>query len=298
MRRYTKKPLTIDEQLCLLKGRGLHFKSDTYATKILRRISYYRLANYWKVLEEDKENHKFKDGASFHMAVTMYNFDSELRHLIFSYIQPVEITLRTLLIHRVSLRYGAFWFMNKDVFCDEDIFKACLKNIKSELKRSKEDFIISHSKCYNYPKYPPVWKTLEVVSFGTLSKLYANLRDTDLKKEIAKELGLPQHLFLESWITSLAVLRNCCAHHARTWNRVYSIKPQMAKSLKYNWITKDNFQANKLYPILCCISYLNSRIDIGKPFPSLLKKLISKYPTIDIAAMGFPKNWNEEPLWK
>ncbi|WP_353955686.1 hypothetical protein [uncultured Odoribacter sp.] len=33
-----------------------------------------------------------------------------------------------------------------------------------------------------------------------LSKLYCNLSDNNLKKQIARELGLPQHLYLESWI--------------------------------------------------------------------------------------------------
>ena len=30
---------------------------------------------------------------------------------------------------------------------------------------------------------------------------------------------------------------------------------------------------------------------------SHLKKLLSDFPNVDIAAMGFPKNWEEEPLW-
>lgn len=298
MRRYTKKPLTIDEQLLLLKERGLNCNPDKYAIKILQRVSYYRLANYWKVLEADKTCHKFKEGASFKTAVAIYKFDSELRHLIFSYIQPIEIALRTLLIHKISLKYGAFWFADKKLFCDEQIFDTCLKSVRSELKRSKEEFITSHYKHYTTPKYPPVWKTLEVVSFGTLSKLYANLKDKELKKDIAKELGLPQHIFLESWITSIAVLRNCCAHHARTWNRVYSIKPQMANYLEYNWIDKANMQENKLYPILCCIAYLNCRIDTMEPMSHVMKKLLSKYPTIDVSAMGFPKKWEQEPLWQ
>lgn len=32
-----------------------------------------------------------------------------------------------------------------------------------------------------------------------------NLADNNLKKQIARELGLPQHLYLESWIKSLSV---------------------------------------------------------------------------------------------
>ena len=56
--------------------------------------------------------------------------------------------------------------------------KACLKSIKTELSRTKEDFITDHFAKYNRPSMPPSWKTLEVVSFGTLGKLYSNFADT------------------------------------------------------------------------------------------------------------------------
>lgn len=48
-------------------------------------------------------------------------------------------------------------------------YEGCLDNIKKEVSRSNEDFIKEHSEKYTYPALPPVWKTLEVVSFGTLS---------------------------------------------------------------------------------------------------------------------------------
>ena len=33
-------------------------------------------------------------------------------------------------------------------------------------------------------------------------------------------------------------------------------------------------------------------------FVSGLKNLIAKYPMVDVAAMGFPASWENEPLWK
>lgn len=38
---------------------------------------------------------------------------------------------------------------------------------------------------------------------------------------------------------------------------------------------------------------------LGKgEFKEQLKDLFRLYPNVDILAMGFPKNWEEEPLWK
>lgn len=111
------------------------------------------------------------------------------------------------------------------------LYEGCLDNIKKEVSRSNEDFIKEHSEKYTFPSLPPVWKTLEVVSFGTLSKLFCLFKDNRLKKQVAREFGLPQYTYLESWIRCIIVLRNCCAHHARIWNRRFALKPQLPNRL-------------------------------------------------------------------
>lgn len=298
MTTYNKQPISIADQISTLKNRGLMFNNDQAAIESLKIISYFRLANYWKPMESDKLNHIFKPNSKFENVLSLYNFDKELRTIIFSAIQSIEIALRTKIIQIVSSSYGAFWFTNKSLFSKVTIFSKCLSNIEEELKRSKEDFLIEHFARYDNPPYPPAWKTLEVSSFGTLSKLYCNLTDNNLKKQIARELGLPQHLYLESWIKSLSVLRNCIAHHARIWNRKYPWKPQIPKKLQRPWIYDITISHEKLYAQLCCIVYLLNAIDPNNDFKQSLKALLSKYPIVDISAMGFPKLWYNEALWK
>ena len=124
------------------------------------------------------------------------------------------------------------------------------------------------------------------------------MSDNNLKKQIARELGLPQHLYLESWIKSLSVLRNCIAHHARIWNRKYPWKPQLPKKLQNPWIQDKALSQEKLYAQLCCIAYLLDAIRPNNGFKKNLKVLLSEYSIVDVAAMGFPKLWYNEPLWK
>lgn len=294
---YTKQPISIADQMAMLKSRGLLFDDEHAAIECLKIISYFRLANYWKPMENDKVNHIFKPKSKFENVVILYNFDKELRSLIFSAIQCIEIALRTKVIQIVSSNYGAFWFTDESLFSNTTIFSKCITNIEDELKRSKEDFLVEHFAKYDNPPYPPAWKTLEVASFGTLSKLYCNLSDNNIKKQIARELGLPQHLYLESWIKSLSVLRNCIAHHARIWNRKYPWKPQLPKKLQNPWIHEIVSQ-EKLYVQLCCVSYLMDAIHPNKEFKQKLKALLVDYSIVDVAAMGFPKSWYNEPLWK
>lgn len=298
MTTYNKQPISIADQISILKSRGLMFDNEQEAVEYLKIISYFRLASYWKPMESDKLKHIFKPNSKFENVVTLYNFDKELRTLIFSAIQSIEIALRTKIIQIVSSNYGAFWFTEKSLFSNTTIFSKCLLNIEEELKRSKEDFLIEHFAKYDNPPYPPAWKTLEVSSFGTLSKLYCNLADNNLKKQIARELGLPQHLYLESWIKSLSVLRNCIAHHARIWNRKYPWKPQIPPKLQSPWIQNSTISHEKLYAQLCCIGYLLNAIHPNNNFRQQLKTLLSKYPIVDISAMGFPKLWYNEALWK
>jgi abortive infection bacteriophage resistance protein len=178
------------------------------------------------------------------------------------------------------------------------LFTDNVVTLKRELNRSKEDFIKEHIKKYDTPDVPPAWKTLEVISFGTLSKMYFNFKDTTIKKNVARSLGLPQHLFLESWIASLAALRNCCAHHARIWNRNYPVTPNIPKKLSGNWIANRNIQPNKLYAQLCTIAYLLNVIKWENGFSRQLKALLVQYTNVDTRAMGFPADWQDEPLWK
>ena len=297
MRTYNKQPLEIQEQIKILKDRGLIFLCEENAVSKLKQISYFRLASYWIPMEQDKTLHTFKPQSTFENAFNLYIFDKELRNLLFSAIQTIEIALRTKIIHHVSLKYGAFWFADNHMFANQNIFNKCLDNLQNELKRSKEDFISEHYAKYDYPVFPPAWKTLEVSSFGTLSKLYCNLSDIKLKKQIAREFGLPQHLYLESWFKSLSVLRNCIAHHARLWNRKFPWKPQIPQKLPHLWITQTNIVSEKLYSQLCCINYLLKVIDTENTFSKNLVLLLKQHPNIDINAMGFSKDWLKETFW-
>ena len=144
----------------------------------------------------------------------------------------------------------------------------------------------------------PVWKTLEVTSFGTLCKLFCNFSDNQTKKKIAREFNLPQHLVLESWIKSAVVLRNYLAHHSRVWNRKFPIKPQVNVPLRGNWITPLMKNFDKLYPQLCYLQYLLHVITPQNDFSTKLKSLLAEHTNVDILAMGFPRNWQNEPLWR
>ena len=95
IRLYTKQALSISEQIELLKSRGLNIADSSKAVKFLGEVSYFRFVQYLRPMEEDKTTHQFKPNSRFEDAVALYNFDIELRDLMFKAVQRLEIALRT-----------------------------------------------------------------------------------------------------------------------------------------------------------------------------------------------------------
>jgi abortive infection bacteriophage resistance protein len=123
------------------------------------------------------------------------------------------------------------------------------------------------------------------------------MKDVEVKKLVAKSVGLPQYIYLESWMRSLTVLRNCCAHHARTWNRRYPTTPQLPRRLPLVWVETRQVRPMKLYAQLCTLLYLEQSITPNSQIKAKLSKLLRNFPDRDISAMGFPRGWENEPLW-
>ena len=282
----------------ILRQRGLEIENEDKALDCLRSISYFRLASYWKPMEIEETHHLFRPNSRFEEVVRLYLFDKRLRSLVFATIQDLEVALRTRIIQSFSLPYGAFWFMDRTLFKDEHIYQSCFESIRKEVFRSNEDFVKEHFIRYNEPSLPPVWKTMEVVSFGVLSKLYCNFQDVQLKKSVAGSFGLPQYTYLESWMKCATVLRNYCAHHARLWNRRFPWKPQLPERLPLKWVRTLPLRPYKFYAQLCYLVYLEQTITPCSCLKEELSALLENASPTFLKAMGFPKEWKAEELFR
>ena len=296
--RYTKQTMTLAEQIRTLQTRGLIIEDEATAVEVLERVSYFRLADYWRPLESDATTHQFAEGSRFVDVVTCYNFDKELKALLFTAIQTIEVAVRAKVIKHFSPAFGPFWFMDETLALNVGHFQSNLAHVRTEVARSKETYIKEHFRKYDEPDLPPVWKTLEVVSFGTLSKLIGNFADSEAKNLVAEDFRLPQYLVLESWLESLTALRNYIAHHARIWNRRFPQKPELLRRSRYDWIADRPRQPFKIYSILCCIAYWLNAIDKDNSFVEDFKALLGKYSNINLSSMGFPASWGQESLWR
>lgn len=301
---YTKPALNYASQLLQLKNRGLIVENDKKALHLLENISYYRLSGYWyPMLAVPKTSHNFKSGSTFNNAYKLYCFDRELRKLILGELEKIEIAVRTKMIYELSHRHGAFWYRNPSLFTNATEHQTTLTKILIEYKRSDEIFIVDFRRKYNDPM-PPSWIMLEIVSFGSLSKLYKNLVGAHDRRIIANYFGLDDKTF-ESWLHNFVYIRNVCAHHSRLWSRVMRITPRIPDNPSYNFLnntikynsTGQPTNNNKTYFLLSMIIYLLNIINPHHTFKIKLFRLLKSYPMVDVHAMGFSTGWETEILW-
>ena len=267
------------------------------AEHYIQNIGYYRLSAYlYPLLQIPKEKHRFKAGCSFQDALNLYRFDKKLRLFLFNEIEKVEIALRSTLANTVAEETGnIFWMTDASMFANADKFSRTMALVDKELKNSKEEFILHFKEKYSNA-YPPAWILVEILPLGVVTRIYENLVDNALRKKIAVRFSLPVPVFI-SWITVITLTRNTCCHHARVWNKENPITPMIAKKLSRPWVSS-TISPNRTFFDICIIKWF---IDIVSPHNDMkghLLQLLGDFPMIDIQAMGFPKNWFEEPLWK
>ena len=313
--KYQKKPLSIDKQIEKLEHRGLIFDDKNIAYEYLSNNSYYRLRAYtypFQDNENDDANHRFiRNDIRFDEIIELYSFDRKLRILMFSAIEKIEIALRTKLsqVYCESMQ-DSHWYVNRSLFAVKktskngkkaDCFDLLYSDTENEIKISNEYFIKHYFLKYTSPSLPPAWMTLEVLSLGTLSKMYTLLNKTPEKMQIANAFGLPNDRILSNWLHAIAVLRNCCAHHSRIWNRRYVINIILSYNTKYPFINKKdikNIRNNKFFTVVSCVKYLLDVIDPDNEFKGNLMSIMSSGgKLLNLKDMGFPENWNEFPIW-
>lgn len=302
---YNKVPRDIEGQIALLKERNLIIPDESKAAKVLANISYNRLSNYWyPLLAHPIEDEIFKDGANFENVFHTYQFDSELRVLVFYAIEQIEIAFRTQLIYHLSIEHDSgFWYEDAEHFVSYPAYIAFLDKICKHVKRTKQVFIEKYKDKYNQ-YLPPSWKSFELISFTTLFGVYKNLKNTATKSRINQHFGLHHHIFT-SWMNTLVYVRNICAHHSRLWNIILTITPKWLNVPCQEWVSKwentemeTNDKPLKVYAVCCILVYLLDHINPYHKFRTRLFTLLDNFEEdIDIAQMGFPSDWKEEPLW-
>ena len=296
--RYSKPPLTIDEQVDLLLKRGMGGNPDTMAQQ-LTVVNYYRLSGYWYTFRNPDDT--FKPGTTFDLVWNTYAFDRHLRLVVMDAIERIEIAVRSLVAYHHAHKHGAFAYARDSASLPKlqlGGHQDFLNRVIEEAQRSRERFVTHFQNKYGSShEHLPVWMATEAMSFGSVLTFFRN-SGNQVKTAIATVFGIPHKVF-ESWLLSLNTIRNIVAHHARLWNRVLGLKPIIPKISDYpDWHTPVKVENKRLFAILTICRYCLLQIAPQSPWMTRLEALLVAFPTVPKQHMGIPTNWKECPIWK
>lgn len=300
---YNKRPLGLSEQVDKLEEKGLLFDDKKEAERFLFDVSYYRFRAYTYPFQDNSEKgeHLFvKENIRFSDVTDLYKFDRDLRSLVFNAIARIEVSVRARMTQIYSESTGdSHWFLDKELY--RYGFDKPIADVEADVSRSNEDFIKHYHAKYGEPALPPCWMPLEVVSLGTLSRLYQSLKKDDNKKRLAQSYGIADISVFENWLHAISNLRNSCAHHGRIWNRRFMVNMVLPYNTSRLFMNRDSLAAikrNKIFPLLSAIKFLLDSIDSSNNFKETLCKLLNRdVCLLSMHDMGFPSKWQNIPVW-
>jgi abortive infection bacteriophage resistance protein len=295
---FKQLPLTIDEQIDLLKQKKLIIEDEAKAKYWLSHVSYYRLKHYTFSFKNINDNNNFIPNTTFKQVLDLYLFDRKLKLVIFDGLETIEVAVKTMLSNTFSQSYGAHWYLEETMFSEKFEYDKFIEAIQAEYNDPDEYSVQVYKTIYSDPKLPPSWMVMEFLTFGTISKIFEHIMVRNEKLDICWHFNLPDNILM-SWLHCFTHMRNRCAHHARFVYRSVKHEPILPSRRKHIFLNEvDSVNRSSLYAALCCMQHLIGKINPDSSFKSGLLSLIDLNPAINYTRMGFTENWRKEAIWQ
>lgn len=214
--RYIKTAKSLDEQVALLRSRGVVISDEQKAKEYLSDIGYYRLGFYSHPFEitypelGGRRRHDVQPGTRIEDIVALYYYDLDLRTLLNRYLSRIEVSIRTTITYELSMKYrpDQTWYVSPAVMTQAFI-NDFDKEVYTHL-RNKPTIVRHHRKYYG--RYAPAWKMIEFMTMGNMEALYDNLLLDADKRLISNKYNEPAIASFKSYMSVLREVRNTCAH--------------------------------------------------------------------------------------
>ena len=298
---------TIDEQVEILKDKGLTIPDEEKAKKILLRENYFFINGYRQVFLKGNNEKRFKEGSTFDELYALFMFDRNIRNVMFKHLLIVENNLKSIFSYHLSSKYGykEKEYLKLSNFTTDITKHRQVADVINKMKRQIRVNAKQHTATLHYLTnygYIPMWILVKVLSFGIISELYMILKYED-KKAIASYYNIDVE-DLSIFLPIMSNYRNLCAHE----DILYDYKTQRSiPNNKYHeqlGILKDNeeyiYGRNDLYSLVIMFKYMLSKDDfrlliyeLGYEIDLLTGKLESIGINKILNKIGFPENWRD-----
>ena len=306
----TELPMDLESQVVLMK-KYITFRQRKKMREFLGYAGYFRASRYGKFLLT--QVNAFGSKADSKVFFELYDFDVQLRLLLFKYCKKAEVRFKSAIANAVSLKTGDAGFYldrqyytptksekdkktrNRNITFFNTKFFANLTNDEEKLRRD----VVKHPELREYRKggtrqnnVLPVWAAFSYFEMGTMVMIYSYLRG-DLRKE-ALNYTYSQNNYkkevtkqMDTWLDAVRNLRNYCAHHSMVVGMTSSVViPDNRDSAD---VLPDN---TNLYSRLYALKKILSQEDASM-LATELDRLISK-AKIDVYKMNIlPSDWKD-----
>ncbi len=298
---------TIDEQIQILKDKGLVIEDEDSARDTLLRENYFFISGYRHLFMQGIRSKQFKPNTNFRELYAMFNFDRQLRNIIFKNLLILENNLKSIFSYQLSKNYG---FKEKDYLRPSNFnthpdksrqVNDLLRKIKRQIRVNGGQHSATTHYIYNYG-YIPLWVVVKVLSFGIVCELYSIMKSKD-QEEIADIYNL-RVTDLLSFLPILANYRNLCAHE----DILYDNRTAVAiETNKYHTMLElpmldDEYTSGKndLFALILIMKFMLTEEEfrlVIKEIDYEKSVLEGKLKVIDIedvmSFMGFPKDYTK-----
>lgn len=299
-----------DEQVEILRSRGMVIHDDEQVKTLLSRIGYYRLSGYWYPFREFNESQagrldNFIEGTEFADVVSLYEFDRKLRLLALDAIERIELALQVEIAYLLGKRdpfahenpselHGNF--LRKGRNGQPSGHEKWLEDFQRLVSRADRKTFVRH----NIDKYGrlPIWVAIEIFDFGTMSKLFAGMKHKD-KLAIESMFGLFTGNDFETWLRGFNFVRNTSAHHGRLWNCNILERANVPRTKIH--LSRLNNSRPFLY--FCLIQSVMKVICPASQWGQQFIQLVDSFPNVQnggvkIEDMGIVEGWKSWPIWQ
>lgn len=306
----TELPMDLESQVVLMK-KYITFRQRKKMREFLGYAGYFRASRYGKFLLT--QVNAFGSKANSKVFFELYDFDVQLRLLLFKYCKKAEVRFKSAIANAVSLKTGdAGFYLDRQYYTPTKIekdkktrnrnitffntkFFANLTNDEEKLRRD----VVKHPELREYRKggtrqnnVLPVWAAFSYFEMGTIVMIYSYLRG-DLRKEVldytysASNYKKEVTKQMDTWLDAVRNLRNYCAHHSMVVGMTSSVViPDNRDSTD---VLPDN---TNLYSRLYALKKILLQQDADM-LMNELDRLISR-TKIDVYKMNIlPANWKD-----
>ena len=298
---------TLDEQLAILRAKGLIINNEEYAKDVLLMENYFFLNGYRYIFFKSPKEKKFIKGTTFEELYQMFLFDRSLRNILFKNLLIVENNIKSIISYQLSKKYGYKEkdYLNPSNFTTDNKEQRRVSDVLNKMRRQIRVNGSKHTATLHYINnygYVPLWILVKVLSFGLINELYGILKPED-------QLALSEYYNidvenLEVYLALLSNYRNLCAHE----DIVYDHRSQREINdtvyhERLNLKKEDGIFVQGKNDIFALIIILKQVLKPDK-FDEMLNEINAEFIKFDEKVniisldklynkMGFPKNYME-----